>query len=387
MKTSERGQGIIEYAFILVLVAVVVIVILEQLGSSVGGVFSEVKCNADPKAIYVCPTPTPQAPASALHVGEGASLNSLSQIQLTSQADENEAFLVPLETLESAAIAQEEKLHQAFSQFAVGLNESLTVLIAEAQAAGDDALAQTLLGYQQELEAGDYNSLPAILTAVNTALASGSSTTQLAVFAAYIGSSLNSCKELARATVSPDLFQAALDALNEQEAASPGSTGSAISLLQQAWDEIIEPRNEVAIGGESGLAAIVTTLLAGLESSQDEAVLQLVQQLNEAGDGCGSLPNMPPVVRTGPDHRVKVNQSVHIIGRWKDPAEDLDEPYTWAWDLNGDGAWDSQGTAAYGPTLVETVSFDQPGTYTLTLMVTDKDGGTDTNSLVVTVRK
>ncbi|HNZ00969.1 MAG TPA: Flp family type IVb pilin [Anaerolineaceae bacterium] len=39
---KEKGQGLVEYALILVLVAVVVIAILAILGPAVGGVFSKV---------------------------------------------------------------------------------------------------------------------------------------------------------------------------------------------------------------------------------------------------------------------------------------------------------------------------------------------------------
>jgi pilus assembly protein Flp/PilA len=42
---AERGQGLVEYALILVLVAVVVIAILLLLGPIVGNVFSTVTCN------------------------------------------------------------------------------------------------------------------------------------------------------------------------------------------------------------------------------------------------------------------------------------------------------------------------------------------------------
>ncbi len=37
---NEKGQGLVEYALILVLVAVVVIVILSLLGPAIGNVFS-----------------------------------------------------------------------------------------------------------------------------------------------------------------------------------------------------------------------------------------------------------------------------------------------------------------------------------------------------------
>jgi pilus assembly protein Flp/PilA len=39
---DNKGQGLVEYALILVLVAVVVIVILALLGPAIGGVFSSV---------------------------------------------------------------------------------------------------------------------------------------------------------------------------------------------------------------------------------------------------------------------------------------------------------------------------------------------------------
>jgi pilus assembly protein Flp/PilA len=38
----EKGQGLVEYALILVLVAVVVIVILALLGPAIGNIFSEI---------------------------------------------------------------------------------------------------------------------------------------------------------------------------------------------------------------------------------------------------------------------------------------------------------------------------------------------------------
>lgn len=39
---SERGQGLVEYALILVLVALIVLVILALLGPAIGNVFSNI---------------------------------------------------------------------------------------------------------------------------------------------------------------------------------------------------------------------------------------------------------------------------------------------------------------------------------------------------------
>ncbi len=41
-KPREEGQGLVEYALILVLVAVVVIVILALLGPAIGNIFSNI---------------------------------------------------------------------------------------------------------------------------------------------------------------------------------------------------------------------------------------------------------------------------------------------------------------------------------------------------------
>ena len=42
---KEKGQGLVEYALILVLVAIVVIVILALLGPAIGNVFSNIIIN------------------------------------------------------------------------------------------------------------------------------------------------------------------------------------------------------------------------------------------------------------------------------------------------------------------------------------------------------
>lgn len=50
---ENTGQGLVEYALILVLVAVVVIVVLTLMGPAIGNVFSEIACKAiiDPQGM------------------------------------------------------------------------------------------------------------------------------------------------------------------------------------------------------------------------------------------------------------------------------------------------------------------------------------------------
>lgn len=49
----NKGQGLVEYALVLVLVAVVVIAILTLLGPQIGNVFSRIVCGLEP----ACATP------------------------------------------------------------------------------------------------------------------------------------------------------------------------------------------------------------------------------------------------------------------------------------------------------------------------------------------
>jgi pilus assembly protein Flp/PilA len=42
LKKLQKGQGLVEYALILVLVAIVIIVILAILGPAIGNVFSDI---------------------------------------------------------------------------------------------------------------------------------------------------------------------------------------------------------------------------------------------------------------------------------------------------------------------------------------------------------
>ena len=55
---AERGQGLVEYALILVLVAVVVIVVLTLLGAQVSNVFCQVIAGMSSNAPAMCETDT-----------------------------------------------------------------------------------------------------------------------------------------------------------------------------------------------------------------------------------------------------------------------------------------------------------------------------------------
>lgn len=85
--------------------------------------------------------------------------------------------------------------------------------------------------------------------------------------------------------------------------------------------------------------------------------------------------NLPPIVTAGADQTRYPNESLSFNGSYSDPGA-LDT-HTVTWDF-GDG------TIANN-TLVPTHRYSTPGTYPVTLTVTDKDGGTSTATLTVTI--
>jgi len=98
-----------------------------------------------------------------------------------------------------------------------------------------------------------------------------------------------------------------------------------------------------------------------------------------------TISNVVPTVDAGPDQTVFRNDVIALSGAWTDPAGRLDELYSWAWDVTGDGITDSSGSASYGSVVPASTSFATEGIYTLTFAVTDKDGGTSSDSMVVKV--
>lgn len=95
--------------------------------------------------------------------------------------------------------------------------------------------------------------------------------------------------------------------------------------------------------------------------------------------------NVAPTAYAGPDQSVYRNDPVDLTGTWTDPAGAADDPYAWEWDLDGDGTPDTQGSAPYGTAIDQSTAFDLGGTYTLTFAVTDKDGGTDSDTVDIEV--
>ncbi|MEZ4711093.1 MAG: Ig-like domain-containing protein [Caldilineaceae bacterium] len=131
------------------------------------------------------------------------------------------------------------------------------------------------------------------------------------------------------------------------------------------------PFSAVAQDGPSSHAvAVQVTDPAGLSATADATV---------------DVQNVAATANAGADQTVFRNQPVTVSGAWTDPAGVLDNPYAWSWDLDGDGVDDESGSANYNETISRQTSFIIDGTAILTFTVTDKDGGTSSDTVHITV--
>ncbi len=148
-----------------------------------------------------------------------------------------------------------------------------------------------------------------------------------------------------------------------------GETGAAATRGDETGET---PTFDAAdLDGPTQVNVSLRVTFSGVISATDTVVIEVM--------------NVAPSVDAGPNQTVYRNDVVTVSGTWTDPAGDFDNPYSWWWDLDGDDSADSSGTASYGDAIVGTTSFALEGSYTLTLNVTDKDGGSGGDSLVIDV--
>jgi streptogramin lyase len=140
--------------------------------------------------------------------------------------------------------------------------------------------------------------------------------------------------------------------------------------------------------GNFGDASGVTVTFDGIDGPSVHTVsVRVCDPSNECDVATTTVTvlNVPPTADAGANQTVLRNQVVSLSGTWTDPAGAADAPYDWSWDLDGDGNPDISGSTAYGDVIGATTSFALPGLYTLTFSVTDKDGGSDSATVVIEV--
>src|SRR5206468_1262662 len=97
-----------------------------------------------------------------------------------------------------------------------------------------------------------------------------------------------------------------------------------------------------------------------------------------------TIANVAPVVTAGPNQSATIGSPVTVSATFSDPgANDAPWAYTVAW---GDGLPATTGSTTSQTTpITATHTYALPGTYTVSMTVTDKDGGPGSGQLTVTV--
>ena len=93
-----------------------------------------------------------------------------------------------------------------------------------------------------------------------------------------------------------------------------------------------------------------------------------------------NVSNVKPSVNAGPDTTADWGRAVQLNGQATDPGSNDQATLQYTWTF-GDGSPSATG----GPNVAH--AYATPGDYTATLQVCDKDGGCDTDSLIVHVSK
>ncbi|MFN2566900.1 MAG: PKD domain-containing protein, partial [Gemmatimonadaceae bacterium] len=93
--------------------------------------------------------------------------------------------------------------------------------------------------------------------------------------------------------------------------------------------------------------------------------------------------NAEPVVNAGPDVRVNAGETVSFSGQFSDKGVN-DAPWSSTWDLGSLGSY-SDRTESQVAAILGSQRFCKAGTFPVKLTVVDKDGGSGSDELVVTV--
>ena len=125
--------------------------------------------------------------------------------------------------------------------------------------------------------------------------------------------------------------------------------------------------------------------------ANDDMVVELtlhvydqVEALTDSDEATVTVNNVAPTVDAGADQSITSNDTFGFVGSFSDPGV-VDHPWSYVIEW-GDGSDATEGaTNAQGASITEDHQFCAAGPYTVSLSVTDKDGGVDSDELELTV--
>ena len=260
MNQKETGQGMVEYALVLVLVAIVVIAVLLLLGPIIGNTFSSLNDDLD-------------AYSSSQPARSGD--NTFSSLTFEAEKADSES-LEDYRIFREQVFQQDENLDEVSILLTEGFDESMEVLSEFADEIGDQVLYDLIVQVQEEADAGNYEAILEILSGSSSEIPAD-------IYVALILETepvlIASYHELQDAQVSVESFETAL---NEIEAIGDAEK---VDQMWYLWS-LVEERN--AIIGEiiPGFAAAACLNADVLENTGDFGYIELAEQFKAEIGSC-----------------------------------------------------------------------------------------------------
>jgi len=277
MKRKETGQGLVEYALILVLVAVVVLAVLMILGPIIGGVFSEI--NEELSSDDLGPE------YSDGYFNQSASTTrSMQKGNGKHAGDEFEAYY----EFQELSLDQEEYLLEAGILIRESLDEVFEVLIEYAIEVDDNVLQDLISSAQQEIAAGNMINFATVVDMILSSQEGIPSEVQLAVILKAEPHFIDSYLVLEGTEVPVDAYDAAVLDLQQWEYQNPDGSGYTIQKLEEIW-ELVDQRNSLITElARPALAEAACFGISALHSTEIEEYIELAQQYEVQMPSCGS---------------------------------------------------------------------------------------------------
>jgi pilus assembly protein Flp/PilA len=267
MNGDERGQGLVEYALILVLVAIVVIAIQLLVGPAIGNVFCNIVQNL----------------GSDISCDPGAAL-SVADIMSSAQQPPQEwdDALESIIMLWEEAEVQEEGLEEGMELAAEAVGEGLEVLVDFADDNDDPVLSESLSQLRQQVQDGNLDAVPDVIASLLDELADLPPEVGTAMSLEVAPRLVASCEMVSAGSVSPEPIAAALQAVEQLDEDHPGKA-EALQLLQEAV-EIIEGRNDAIQDYLDVHTTVLDFIIAGLQAAGE---WELAAEIAAASAACG----------------------------------------------------------------------------------------------------
>jgi pilus assembly protein Flp/PilA len=266
MNRTERGQGLVEYALILAVVAIVVIAVLGLLGPGIGDVLCSAMQMLD--ETYVCDPDTTLSLATTMDSGQQPPLE---------WDDVKENIIV----LWVEAEAQEEGLQEGVDLVVEALGEGLEVLVDYAGDGEDPLLYESLSALLQQVRDGNLEAIQSAIVSLQDALAGLPPAVGTAMAEKVAPRLIGGCEAVSGGSVSADTIAAALQAVQQLDDEHPGKA-EALQLLQEAA-ETIEGRNEAIESYMEVGSYTLDLIVAGLELAGEG---ELAAEIEAASQAC-----------------------------------------------------------------------------------------------------